>query len=129
MLTHHNDNMRTGLNNNESILNVSNVDTAHFGKLCERAVDDEVYAQPLVVSGINMPGYGIRNVLYIATVNNSVYAYDADERMIVDPYWSVNLTPSGSRVVRAMDYSQAGACGGDYRDFSGNIGKIGRAHV
>lgn len=124
VLTHHNDNMRTGWNSNESILNVSNVDTAHFGRLCERLVDDEVYAQPLVVGNIDMLGFGIHNVLYIATVNNSVYAYDADERMIVNPYWSVNLTPPGSRVIRALDYSQAGACGGDYHDFSGNIGIV-----
>src|SRR5688500_8821055 len=89
VLTQHNDNMRTGANLNESILNVSNVDTAHFGKLCERLVDDEVYAQPLVVSNVDIAGFGVRNVLYIATVNNSVYAYDADERMITNPYWTV----------------------------------------
>jgi hypothetical protein len=124
VLTHHNDNMRTGLNTNESILNVSNVDTLHFGKLCERLVDDEVYAQPLVVGNVDMNGFGIRNVLYIATVNNSVYAYDADNRMIANPYWSVNLTPPNSRVIRAMDYSQAGACNGDFRDFAGNIGIV-----
>jgi hypothetical protein len=124
VLTHHNDNMRTGLNPDESILNISNVDTLHFGKLCERPVDDEVYAQPLVVSNVDIPASGTHNVLYIATVNNSVYAYDADERMIVNPYWTVNLTPPGSRVIRASDYSQVGACGGDYRDFSGNIGIV-----
>jgi len=124
VLTHHNDNMRTGAMLNESILNITNVDTAHFGKLCERLVDDEVYAQPLVVSGVDIPGYGLQNVLYIATVNNSVYAYDADDRLVVNPYWYVNLTPSASRVIRAMDYSLAGACGGDYRDFSGNIGIV-----
>jgi len=124
VLTQHNDNMRTGANTVESTLNISNVDTAHFGLLCERLVDDEVYAQPLVVAGINMPSYGVRNVLYLATVNNTVYAYDADDRLIVNPYWVVNLTPAGSRVPRALDYSMAGACGGDYRDFSGNMGIV-----
>jgi hypothetical protein len=124
VLTQHNDAMRTGANLNESILNVSNVDTAHFGKLCERLVDDEVYAQPLVVAGVYIAGFGTRNVLYIATVNNSVYAYDADERMITNPFWTTNLTPAGSRVIRAMDYSQAGACAGDFRDFAGNIGIV-----
>jgi len=124
VLTHHNDNMRTGANLNETRLDITNVDTAHFGKLCERLVDDEVYAQPLVVSNVDIPLHGVHNVLYIATVNNSVYAYDADERMVVNPYWTVNLTPSGSRPPRALDYSMAGACGGDFRDFSGNIGIV-----
>src|SRR6188768_488090 len=105
VLTHHNDNMRTGANLNETKLDITNVDTAHFGKLCDRFVDDEVYVQPLIVSGVNIPGYGFKNVLYIATVNNTIYAYEADERMIVNPYWSVNLTPAGSRVPRALDYS------------------------
>jgi hypothetical protein len=124
VLTHHNDNMRTGANLNETKLDITNVDTLHFGKLCERLVDDEVYAQPLVVSNVNIPGQGTHNVLYIATVNNSIYAYDADERMIVNPYWTVNLTPAGSRPPRALDYAMADACGGDYRDFSGNIGIV-----
>src|SRR6187549_4130375 len=82
VLTHHNDNMRTGANLNESKLDITNVDTSHFGKLCERLVDDEVYAQPLVAAGVDVTGFGIHNVLYIATVNNSIYAYDADERMV-----------------------------------------------
>jgi hypothetical protein len=124
VLTHHNDNMRTGANLNETRLDITNVDTAHFGKLCERLVDDEVYAQPLVVSNVDIPLQGVHNVLYIATVNNSVYAYDADERMVVNPYWTVNLTPSGSRPPRSLDYAMVGACGGDYRDFAGNIGIV-----
>src|SRR5215203_2162115 len=76
VLTHHNDNMRTGANLNETRLDITNVDTAHFGKLCERLVDDEVYAQPLVVSNVDIPLQGVHNILYIATVNNSVYAFD-----------------------------------------------------
>ncbi len=124
VLTQHNDNARTGANLQETRLDITTVDTSHFGKLCSRNVDDQVYAQPLVVSGVDIPGYGVRNVLYIATVNNSVYAYDADDRLIVNPFWNVNLTPAGSRVIRALDYSQAGVCGGAYTDFTMNIGIV-----
>lgn len=125
VLTHHNDIMRMGANLRETILDITNVDTAHFGKLCDRVVDDQVYAQPLVVAGVNIPGYGERNVLYIATVNNSVYAYDADDRLIVNPFWNVNLTPAGSRVPNVQDFNDLNVCGGSYADFSGNIGILG----
>ncbi|MCX6276270.1 MAG: T9SS type A sorting domain-containing protein [Bacteroidetes bacterium] len=125
VLTHHNDIMRMGANLRETKLDITNVDTAHFGKLCDRVVDDQVYAQPLVVAGVNIPGYGERNVLLIATVNNSVYAYDADDRLIVNPFWNVNLTPGGSRVPNVQDFNDLNVCGGSYSDFSGNIGILG----
>ena len=46
VLTQHNDNARTGANLQEAILNTSNINTAQFGKLFSRSVDDQVYAQP-----------------------------------------------------------------------------------
>jgi hypothetical protein len=41
------DNARTWQNQSETILNTSNVSFATFGKISTRAVDDQVYAQPL----------------------------------------------------------------------------------
>lgn len=118
------DNSRLGWNGNEQILNTSNVNSGTFGLLFSRAVDDQVYAQPLLLANLTIGG-GQHNVLFIATVNNSVCAYDADDPAQSTPFWKVNLTPSGTRVITNADFSAAGACDGNYKDFSGNIGIVG----
>ncbi len=123
VLTQHNDLYRTGWNKQEAILNLNNVRPGLFGKLFERAVDDQIYAQPLVVPGINMPGNGTKNIVIVATVNNTVYAFDADSANLSTPYWQTNLSPAGSRVVKNTD--MVNACSGNYKDFSGNIGIVG----
>ena len=120
VLMQHNDVRRTGYNRTEAILNQSNVNQATFGKLFFKPVDDQIYAQPLVISNLNIAG-GTHNVVYVATVNNSVYAFDGDD-FSVPTFWQKSLTPSGQRVVKASDMS--GACGGFYADFSGNIGIV-----
>src|SRR5207244_5678997 len=79
VLTQHNDNSRTSDNLSETVLNTTNVNQTAFGRLYARAVDDQIYAQPLYVVGVNIPGKGVRNVVYVATVNDSVYAFDADD--------------------------------------------------
>jgi hypothetical protein len=93
ILTQHNDNQRTGANLNETILNASNVNVNSFGKLFTRAVDGQIYAQPLYVSGLNVGGK-TRNVVYVATEHNSVYAFDADDPAASAPLWQVNLGTS-----------------------------------
>ncbi len=123
VLTQHNDLNRSGWNDKETILKKSNVTPNTFGKLFTRAVDDQVYAQPLVKLQINMPGKGLKNVVYVATVNNSVYAFDADSANESTAFWQVNLTVSGTRPVNKGDMT--GACGGFYNDFSGNMGIVG----
>src|SRR5262245_38566787 len=90
VVTHHNDAARTGANLNETILTTTNVNVSQFGKLFERAVDDEIYGQPLYVQGVDVPGVGIRNVVYVATNNDSVYAFDADNPSASAPLWFIN---------------------------------------
>ncbi len=123
VLTQHNDLYRTGWNNKESLLTIKNVNSKSFGKIFSRTVDDQIYAQPLVVMNANIPGSGNKNIVIVATVNNSVYAFDADSANISSPYWHDNLTPSGSRAIKNSDMT--GACGGNYKDFSGNMGIVG----
>ena len=70
-------NARTSANTQEKILNVDNVNSTHFGKLFTVDLDGEVYAQPLYVSQLWV-GSGPHNVVFAATMNNSVYAIDGD---------------------------------------------------
>jgi hypothetical protein len=118
------DNGRTGQNLSEAILNTSNVNPARFGKLFSREVDDEIYAQPLYLPKVTIPNSGTHNVLYVATVNNSVYGFDADNPATAEPLWHVNLTPAvlGAQPVKVGDVGER--CG-TYRDFTNNIGIVG----
>lgn len=119
VLTQHNDNTRAGWNDHETVLTTSNVNQQRFGKVLTLAVDDQVYAQPLVVGHVHISG-GDHNVVYVATVNNTVYAFDGDDGT---RYWVKSYTAPGMRPPRNTDMT--GACNGSYQDFSGNIGIVG----
>jgi outer membrane protein assembly factor BamB len=71
------DNARTANNPRETVLNVNNVNSKRFGKLFTVELNGEVYAQPLYVSKLDISGK-TRNVVYVATMANTVYALDAD---------------------------------------------------
>ena len=119
VLTQHNNLTRAGWNNRETRLSIANVNSKQFGKLFTLSVDDQVYAQPLIYGGLTIAG-ALHNVVYIATVNNTVYAYDGDNGKL---FWKNNFTASGMRPPKNTDMT--GACGGAYQDFSGNIGIVG----
>jgi hypothetical protein len=78
VVTYHYDNMRSGQNPKETILTPANVTSAKFGLLGSFAVDGRVDAQPLYLSGVSIPNQGSKNVLYVVTEHDTVYAFDAD---------------------------------------------------
>jgi hypothetical protein len=119
VLTRSYDNQRTGTNLSETILTQANVNTNTFGKLFSLPVDDQVFAGILYVPSLQIAG-GIHNVIYVATVNNSVYAFDADT--LGAPLWQKNFNGSG-RPTTNSDFGPA--CPGGYFDFRGNIGIVG----
>jgi hypothetical protein len=84
---------RTNSNNSETILNPTSVNALSFGKLGAFPVDGEIYAQPLYVSGVSIAGQ-LRDVVYVATMHDSVYAFDADAIGAATPLWTVNLGAS-----------------------------------
>jgi len=126
VLTSYNDNQRTGANLTETLLTTNNVNTNQFGLLYTRPVDDQIYAQPLIMTNVTIPGKGVKNLLLVATVNDSVYAFDADDATVTAPYWAVSFINPPNVVAPAnTDLSAIGACGGNYRDFSGKMGIVG----
>lgn len=80
------DGARTNSNPRETILRPANVNAQQFGKLFAREVDEAVMAEPLILAGLDL-GDGPRNILIVATMNNSVYAFDADRPEHGKPYW------------------------------------------
>jgi hypothetical protein len=113
VLTRNYNNQRTGTNLAETILNTSNVNSAQFGKLFMLPVDDQVFAGILYVSNLTIAG-GVHNVIYVATVNNTVYAFDADT--FGPPLWQRSFNGTG----RPTHNNEVGQACGTYQDFMGN---------
>ncbi|HWA04509.1 MAG TPA: hypothetical protein VG819_13390 [Rhizomicrobium sp.] len=76
--TYHYDNFRTGWNRKEKTLTPANVASAQFQMIASTVLDDQVDAQPLVLSSQSVNGQTAREVVYIATEANTVYAIDAN---------------------------------------------------
>ena len=118
VFTRNYNNQRTGANTSEKTLNTSNVNSRQFGKLFQMPVDDQVYAGLLYAPDVLIAGRK-HNVLYISTVNNTVYAFDADQPG--PPLWYHNFNGTG----RPTDHHEVGQACRIYNDFIGNIGIVG----
>jgi hypothetical protein len=92
MYTNKNDNSRTGQNLQETVLTPQNVNVNTFGKLFSLPIDGQVQGQPLYAANVYIPNplngtAGYHNVVYFGTANDSVYAYDADGKVLAGPLW------------------------------------------
>jgi outer membrane protein assembly factor BamB len=67
----------TGRQLNEFVLTPATVSSGKFGQLWSANVDGTIWGQPLYMNGITVGGKA-RNVVYVTTNNDSVYAFDAD---------------------------------------------------
>lgn len=114
VLTHHNNPERTGTNTRETELTPANVNAGQFGMLFKRTVDDQLYSQPLLATNIKIAG-GWHDVVYVTTVNNSVYAFDANDAGATGPLWHVNFG-----VPASLSDADFGCT-----DMNGNMGIVG----
>lgn len=83
------DALGTGANLHETILNAASVRSGGFGKLFSYQVQGAVFAQPLYLSEVEIPGKGVHNTVYVATMDNRLYAFDADHPG--EPLWQREL--------------------------------------
>jgi hypothetical protein len=123
--TWHNDPARTGENTNEVMLTPSNVGSGTFGKLFSYPVQGQVYAQPLYVSNLAIPGKGTHNVIFVVTENDDVYALDANSNAGASAgvLWHVNLAPpGGSAAASPVSYFGTSSRYGPYHDINPQVG-------
>jgi hypothetical protein len=90
------DNARTGGDLKETILTPENVNSSRFGKLFTLQLDGDLYAEPLYLPHLDIPGKGKHNVVFLATEHDSVYAFDADSPGT--PLWQVNFANSAAGI-------------------------------
>lgn len=100
--TYHNNNARTGANTTETILTPGNVNAQQFGLLERVPVDGDVYAEPLYVPGVQLSNGQTRNLVFVATENDSVYAFDAQGALDgagTTPVWVDHFTDPSQGIV------------------------------
>jgi hypothetical protein len=114
VLTNRYDNRRSGVNAQETALQPDAV--AGLRRLFARTVDGDIYPQPLVVTGVEIAGVGVRDVVYVGTTHNSLYAFDATDPAANRPYWHLDQGFFGPPVPRADVYPPG------FGDFAREIG-------
>ena len=124
VLTYHYDNTRQGQNTNETLLTPANVNTNTFGKLYSCSLDGYVFAEPLIMTNVTIPGQGVHNVLFVATEHDTVYALDADGNLGTNNgvLWKNNVGLSANSATAPFGYRYTG---GGYTDIVPEVGITG----
>lgn len=109
VLNYKNDDSRSGQYTNETILNTSNVNVAQFGKRMAYPIDGGARAQPLYMPNLTINGR-LHNVVFVATENDSVYAFDADQAnpAYTVPLWHTSFTNPPAVTAVSSDFVQCG---------------------
>jgi hypothetical protein len=122
-----NDTMLSGVNSQETILTPATVNNSNgakrlFGKLSACPVDGEVYAQPLYAENVSLVAAGLHNVVFAATENDSVFAFDADESPCQTIWQTSFLNPALGVTTVPACFMMGGACadGGTANDLGTN---------
>lgn len=109
--TYRYDSTRSGANLSEATLTPANVQS-HFGKLFTIHTTGLVFAQPLYMANVTIPNQGTHNVLFVATMEDIVYAFDADNGATL---WSRTLVTPPSTPVPILDLTNG-------NNIIGNVG-------
>src|ERR1700747_831016 len=110
VITWHYDNARTSANTSETTLTASNENSTRFGKLFTYPVDGMIVGHPLYLPNVSIPGQGVHNVVYVCTMHDSIYAFDADNGNPT-PLWTTsifNYSPAGATSVPATVTKETG---------------------
>ena len=108
VFTYHNDNARSGQNLQEIILTPANVNQAQFGRVFSCAVDGLVFAQPLYVANLAIPGTGTHNTVFVATEHDSVFALDADNSTCLQLWKTSFINPAAGITTVPSDDVEGG---------------------
>ena len=105
-----------------------------FGMHVHRPLDGYVYAQPLYVPKVSIPGQGTHNVVFVATEHDSVYAFDADaaspslwHASFIDPASGITAVPeplSAAPISRPSSASRRRPSSTPLRERSTSITKV-----
>jgi hypothetical protein len=102
VVSYHGDAASTGQDLTETLLTPSNVSSTDFGRIFDTTLDGQLYAEPLAVANVNITrgsNQGIHNVIYAATMHDSLFAVDATTGQIL---WQDNFTQIGNPEVTTI---------------------------
>jgi hypothetical protein len=120
---------RTGQNLQENTVTYSNLSKSTFGQFCNyTTLDGQVFGQPLVAANVKWGGGQARTVVYVATMNGSLYAFDGTPSAPGGSPSGCTLL-SGTPVSLLLSGESAPTCnnlgGGHCQTIAPNVGVLG----